>query len=175
MKKYLSIAAVLLLASCAGDKTTEQAFQCPQAGIISQAGSLPIFEGNPKAPQVDDIKVLGSIDNFRGACRPAENGVVHFKLEVDFKVMKTDLAGELKSIRLPYFVAVLGPDESILQKQSLWTKIDFDKKAQGVSLAEIDLDIPVGDASQTGRYKVAIGFELTPQQAAYNVGDYKGK
>ena len=175
MKKYISIAALLFLASCAGDKVETSSFQCPQAGIIAKAGSLPVFEGTPKAPQVDDIKVLGTVDNFRGACRPAENGIVHFKLEVDFKVMKTELAGDLKSIRLPYFVAVLAPDESILQKQSLWTKIDFDKKAQSTSLEQIDLDIPVSDTSQTGRYKIAIGFELTPQQAAYNVGDYKGK
>lgn len=166
MKKLLLTAALLLLAGCATAEPERVA--CPQAGILSGAGQLPIFTGQQAVQE--DIKVKGEIVNFSGGCRYKQAGVSEFQLTLNFLVQKTPKAGGLKKIKLPYFVAVLSPDETVLQKSRFWTNIDFDNNESAVTEEEHDLRVPFSGTADARNYKIVFGFELTQDQLDFNKG-----
>lgn len=159
------IFALFLPAGCATEG--ENAPLCPQAGILVDAGRIPVFSGGKPD---GNIRVFGEITNFRGACRYKNNAEADFHLEIDFGVSKTSHAEDLKGLKLPYFIAVLGPDESILKKERFRAKIDFDNKESVLVSEEHDLLLNFSDAADARGYKIVFGFELTPDQLDYNRG-----
>ena len=71
----------------------------------------------------------------------------------------------LKEKELPYFIAVLSPEEDILQRKTFFTKITFDKDGNGVSTEEHTLKIPITNPSEAYKYKIAIGFaQISPDK-----------
>lgn len=170
-QKLASVIVLLFLAACAGSGLTsapDTKRDCPTAGLVTGADRLPVFTTDNQKGAGADIKVLARMDNFRGACKYVNNKP-EFLLELDFSALRTDKAGNLKSLKLPYFVAVLDKDENVLQKRGFWTKIAFDNNV-GVSLQRhvIPVEIPTGGSAND--IQIAFGFELTGGQYAYNKG-----
>jgi hypothetical protein len=172
--------AFLLLAACAGQeasapdlKTASQA--CPQAGKLIGASVIPLLEGSPEKPTWQDVKVRGDFRELTGGCRLGKNGTMETRLYAQFTAEKTELAGELKSLRLPYFIAVLGPQEEILQKQRLWVKIDFDKNNMASVVEEQAISLPMEASASPASYKIVAGFELTKQQLDLVQGKFFAK
>ncbi len=166
MKKFLIAFAMLALVSCAGTSKTGGP-ACPQAGLLPGASAIPIFVGDASK---DNLKVMGNIGKFKGACRFKKDGTPEFQLEFDFLAKKYPLAKDMKGLRFPYFIAVLSPDETVLQKERFWIKIDFDNAESTVSPVKHMVKIPAQGVTSVGGYKVVFGFELTKDQLAFNRG-----
>lgn len=164
MKKLaLSLLALLTLAGCAYFKKDEgPAFICPQIGLVEQADRMALMTGS-------EVAVNGIISNYRGACKPNKSkSSVDFDIEVDFSASKGPAATGLKEQSFPYFIALLAPDETILQRQAFTTTVEFTDTGAGLKTEQHHIGLPLENLSNAKDYKVVIGYALTPEQLEFN-------
>lgn len=157
MKRYGVFLAVLLLSGCAMLQKETAAFSCPKVGFIAGADKLS-FSG-----------MNASFGGFTGACSVDKaRGEVSLDLALPFVAQKTDAA--LREQEVPYFIAVLSPEEKILQRQAFTTHILFEEAetGRGGSTEDHVIHIPLARQEDAHAYKVAIGFALTPEQLKQN-------
>lgn len=180
---FASLAAVLLLAGCAG-KPTDAGVACPNTGILQDAGEITVFKQG-EAKGIENVITSARLANYGGGCA-WRDGQVDFALMIDFQAVQGAEGKSLKRFDFPYFIAVLAPDEQVLQRQSFSTTVPFDNKRQGAAAVDASrtqavylggaglmreehtLRLPVPDRASAPQYKVIIGFELTPDQLAFN-------
>jgi hypothetical protein len=73
---------------------------------------------------------------------------------------------------LPYFVALLSPEENILQRQAFTVAVEFEDNGIGAVTEEHTIKIPLATGEDGAyKYKVVAGFIMSPEQLAYNKGD----
>ena len=88
MKKTIIAASILLLTSCATPEKLGPT--CPQAGLLPGAATIPIFVDEVNK---EDLRVLGEVGSFKGACRYKTGKPAEFHLELDFMAKKLPKAG----------------------------------------------------------------------------------
>lgn len=181
MTLALSLCCLLALSTCdvssrmskslfGSEADKPQQPPCPEAGIMPEANTIPLLQDG-ETP--DDVAATGFLGRLTGACNFDKAGEAALEIKIGFAAQKGPKGAKLKKAALPYFIAVLGPDESVLQRAAFSTKVDFDNEATGVTFEEHDLRVPVPTKEQAGAYKVVVGFELTPAQLAFNKGQKK--
>ena len=179
---FASLAA-LLLAGCTGTPK-DAGVACPITGILQDANDITVFkEGESQG--IENVVSSARLANYGGGCA-WRDGQVDFALMIDFQAVQGAEGKKLKRFDFPYFIAILSPDEQVLQRQSFSTTVPFDNKRQsaaavdssrtqavylggaGTMREEHRLRLPVPDRASAPQYKVVIGFELTPEQLAFN-------
>lgn len=143
---------------------------CPQTGFIDKANTITYL-----APGTTDIVVKGSIKSYSGECKfkDKKTNTVDVSLTLPFIAQRGKAGATLKDYELPYFIAVLSPDEQILQRSAFTTKISFNNDGVGSSTEDHVIEIPLPSRTEAGKYKVVIGFALTPEQYKYNGESHK--
>ncbi len=71
--------------------------------------------------------------------------------------------------RLPYFVALIGPDRGVVTRQSFEAAMLFPEEGAQFMLAEpeeVTLDFPGGGSVAPWEYEVVVSFQLTEEQLA---------
>lgn len=169
IRYFFAMAAVgLLLATtgCAGTSEKDM-IPCPETGLMLDATHLTAFNA-PGNTAATNAVVVGRIDNYRGACRMREN-TLEFVLDIEIGGRKGPAAPkDLERAKFPYFIAILGPDEEVLQRQSFESLIMFSKDGYGFAVEKHNMRLPIEDRKTVRQHKVVIGFELTHEQLAYN-------
>jgi hypothetical protein len=154
--RYIAVLAIVLLSACSMFSKNTEDFSCPKIGFIGDADVLSLAAGEAQ------------INGFKASCSFSKNpDQVQVELTLPFKAQKEEKAAD-KSLTLPYFIAVLSPTEEILQRQALSTKVDFDNTGIGSSSEEHTIKIPLTSPAEAYKYKVVIGFVLTPEQLKQN-------
>jgi len=141
---------------------------CPETGVMQEADRIPVFYGASGKPKAADVAATGVLGRLTGACSFDEPGVAELEVTINFAAEKGPKGVALRKQSLPYFIAVLSPDETVLQRQAFSTKVDFDNADKGFASEEHDIRVPVSAKEAAGAYKVVVGFQLTPEQLAYN-------
>ncbi|MBI3441996.1 MAG: hypothetical protein HY052_09410 [Proteobacteria bacterium] len=154
--RCLALLAVILLSGCSLFSKETDDFSCPQIGFIRDADRISL-------PTADAV-----INGFNGACSLKKKQGVVVELTVPFAAKKSVTDAGLKNIDLPYFMAVLSPDETVLQRQTFSTQISFDQLNTGTAIEEHTIKIPLSSPVGAYKYKVVIGFVLTPEQLKHN-------
>lgn len=153
--RKIAILALLLVSGCSWFSKGDAHFSCPRTGFINYADKLV-------EPGIEAV-----FTGYTGTCKPADNAVA-LDLTLPLHVQKV---GEYapEKVTLPYFVAVLSPDEEVLQRQSFTSEIKIDPET-GVGDGSEDhtITVPLPQGAQAYRYKIAFGFELTPEQLNSN-------
>ncbi len=178
MKKYLLLAILLtapLLSACSGGKNAALAPRCPETGLMREADSIALFSGNPAVLTADIMTARASFGSYRGACRPSRHGGMDFMLEFDFQAERGQTATDTKDISLPYFVALLAPDETIVSRESHQVDISLNDKGLGKKTDKLRIHVPVRDLRDAWKFKVVAGFALNPQQLEYNQAKINGQ
>lgn len=140
---------------------------CPETGLMPEANEMPIFVDGQGKPQAADIAAIAYTGNIRGGCNFDTPGQAEMELKLTFTVRKGPRGKGLEKMHLPYFIAILGPHESVLQRKAFSTKVDFDNEEAASASEEHDLLVPVPSREEAGGYKVVAGFQLTPEQLAF--------
>jgi hypothetical protein len=154
--RYIAVLAIVLLSACSLFSRNTDDFFCPKIGFIADADMISLPNGE------------ALIDGFKGSCSFSKDpNEVQLELTLPFKARMTAPAAA-KRLKLPYFIAVLSPEEAILQRQALSTKVDFDNTGAGSSTEEHRIKIPLPSLAEAYKYKVVIGFVLTPAQLKQN-------
>ncbi len=177
MKRLLlpAFAALLLLTGCGmGEQLSHSMFgtatqkeiiempDCPRPVSLTDAAYMPIFTG-----EKTELAAESKLGGITGSCA-FEKGSAVMEIKVTFLARKAKPELDIKKLAVPYFIAILSPDQQVLQRQAFSTKIGFDNAGFGASTEEHTLRIPVPSKEAAGGYNVVVGLELSQDQLAYN-------
>jgi hypothetical protein len=152
--------ALAITASAAFAKSQARVGACPSISILGDATRLAVM----KAGEVD---FAAEIKKPTLDCRVSGATA---KSSLSFWV-KSAIApeGEVAERSVPYFVAVISNGQ-VIDKKVFDLKLPFANGERKVLVKEsvARIDIPIANGKTAEDYSVTIGFQLTPEQAAYN-------
>lgn len=155
------------MAGCSAFKKTAIApsLRCPQTGLMQYADTALFKDA------AGQETAFVALQDFHGGCDFVQKGgkAVDITLDLSFYAenRKTDMPPAQQDFA--YFIAILGPDETILTKEVFPLVIEFDKETgAGVAVENVQQHIPLSDLELSGRYKIIFGLQLTPEQFAEN-------
>ena len=85
-------------------------------------------------------------------------------------VERGPVASGERLVELPWFVAVVGPGEEVLQRRSFRERVAFNRGETRTAFEAdaVRLSLPVGEERRAADYRVLVSFELTPEEVAVN-------
>jgi hypothetical protein len=170
LKPVLAGLSAAALASCntlSGLDDRPNVGPCPVAGVLYDAQRM-VEVG--EVERHENVAFTGEIEGVQGFCRYVGKNPITMEIEIDFALGKGPKAeGDEKEYR--YFVTVTRRDRLVLGKDVSSFKIKFPKNADIVRHRETVKGIVIPRATETvsgTNFEVIVGFELTPEQIAYN-------
>lgn len=166
----LIAAAALALAGCGtvsswfgGSRgaATAPAAACPAVSILRPLSQNAVFAPGA-ARQPAGVAFYGVLSDVEARCDTAP-GVVRATLDVVIVGERGPAARGAGQIDLQYFVAVTGPDQSILSKRTLPVSISLPANQRRAGVTDrIEETIPLG-GRQPGELTVVLGFQQSPE------------
>lgn len=144
---------------------------CPQVELVSDLSSLSDFS-NPNKPVEKNLISRVDLKSAQSTCQLASKSVI-----VDLTLLFNGTLGkkgrqkasDKPFFSYPFFIAVTAPNGKIMAKEifaaSLTYSANENKHTYFEKLRQI---IPIKNKAHANRYKVLIGFQVTPDQLAYN-------
>ncbi|MGB4100679.1 MAG: hypothetical protein WBK91_02055 [Alphaproteobacteria bacterium] len=159
--KWLMIFSLVL----AGCSSTTDTRVCPQVAAVRDLAQIVDF-GRDDTPGFSRMVSAGFIGKIEGDCAFRRESI-----DVDAGIRLTaqrgpGLGGD--RVELPYFIAVVGPGDVPVSKQNLTAVFRFgkhDKESETVENIHVNIPTSEGDV---GGWRVLIGFQLSPEQLAFN-------
>ncbi|HVY89501.1 MAG TPA: hypothetical protein VG942_11570 [Hyphomonadaceae bacterium] len=140
---------------------------CPVSGSLYDASRVVEVKG---AQRHENVGFTGAIEGVRGFCRYTGTNPITMEIEIDFEFGKGPKADGAQH-NYPYFVTVTRRDRSVLAKEVYQVPITFPAGKDIVKYTEkLDgIEIPRANDTVSGsNFEVIVGFDLTPEQLAYN-------
>jgi len=162
-----ALPVVAALASCTSlDPSEKFAPACPTTAILADAADLTQFRSGGR--DLTDMVINGRITGLSGKCALDDREHLRTTISVGMDLTRGPAAPG-RGIDVPYFVAVSDGD-TILAKQAYTLHVDFARNSDRQRLTgdEVDLVLPVTKAKSGAAYSVRVGFQLTPDQLAFN-------
>jgi len=136
---------------------------CPQVAIVRELGTADDYGTENADPA--QLVAAAHMKNVAGTCSYQDEGIdIAFKLA--FTAAKGPRLGGDKA-EFPFFIAVLDPDQGILNKNQMSVDFKFkDSEKTAEQEQELHVFIPLPkDQKQTGpNYRVLAGFQLSQAQ-----------
>jgi hypothetical protein len=135
---------------------------CPTAAVLRPLSQTAIFRPGAAA-QPTTVAFYGILSDVDAKCDRA-GGAVRASLDVVIVGERgpAATAAGANSIDLQYFVAVTGPDQTILSKRTLPVHIDIPADARRAGVTDhIEEVIPAATAA--GQVNIMLGFQQSPQ------------
>ena len=164
----LTVAALALSACTAAEDRT--AAVCPRAGIVPDANVMVLFREGAGRDLTDVVAQAQIVEvavtcAYAAARRPPG---VTLDLQIAIAAERGP-ADRARRAALPYFVAVLDGDQNIVAKEFFEARFDFpDNRTRVGRVDELEPRIPLRSNFDGPGYRVMIGFQLTPDQLAWN-------
>lgn len=166
MKRLGLLLVVPLLAACTSSREQQS---CPAVGILRDLQQYADF-GRAEKPSRAEFVAAARLDGVQADCRTEEKGTV-VNVDVAMRAFRGPRLGGDR-VEFPYFIAVLDRDGRILAKQNLsvaFSLTEQDKMVEKTELVRVTL--PAGGTKhEAGR--VLVGFQLSPEQLAFNRGEF---
>ncbi len=180
--RMLAIAALSLVAptlvGCSGDGPfAVESLPCPHVRVLAEGERFTRFrpQGQPGIANIELEAQFVGVDYSQCEYDIDDEELIGLSFDVVLLVAArrgpAAEATDRETVEtVPYFVAVVGPDREVVTKQAFMAEVTFPGGvAQAVQSEpeEITLDIPVSDDIPGWQYEVVVGFQLTPEQLAY--------
>lgn len=140
---------------------------CPVAGVLYDANRVAQVMG---VERHENVGFTGQVEAVRGYCRYTGTNPITMEIEIDFAFGKGPKA-DSGSHTYPYFVTVTRRDRSVLAKEVYQVPVTFPAGKDIVRRTEkVDgIIIPRATGTVSGtNFEVIVGFDLTPEELAYN-------
>lgn len=141
---------------------------CPFVKVLYDAARYQEFKDGRQAASA--VGFTGEITGVRAVCQYKATDPISVQLAVDFALGRGPMA-EGASKDYSYWVAVTERNSTVLAKENFTVRGEFDNGADRVAVTdELDgISIPRGTATTSGaNFEVLIGFDVTPEMAAFN-------
>lgn len=152
------------LAACSGDAKPDPG--CPRISIVTDLAHATYFrEGAGR--DLTDVVAEGDLELRDLKCIYGRQQV-----DLDFHVLVAVVPGpadRTHQMDVDYFVAVMDPSRSITAKETFRVRVNFgDNRQRRIVDEQITPRIPLPDKTLGSGYDVVVGFQLTPEQVAWN-------
>lgn len=153
------------------ESETLLASPCPQVEIVDDLSSLSDFT-NPKKMSKDNLISRVDLSSAESTCKLASASAI-----VDLKVVFNGKLGpkarqkdsDKPFFSYPFFIAVTAPSGKIMAKEIFSASLTYGAKENSHAYFEnLRQIIPIASKDQAKNYRVLVGFQLTPEQLAYN-------
>ena len=154
-------------------KTPEKLLRspCPQVEIVDDLSSISDFS-NPRRQEKKNLISRVDLKSAESTCKlSSKTAIIDLKLLFNGKLgpKGRSNASERPFFTYPFFVAVTTPTGKIMAKEIFAASITYasseDEHTYFENLRQI---IPIRSKNQANNYHVLIGFQVTPDQLAYN-------
>jgi hypothetical protein len=153
---------LLALAGCglAPSSSSKPTEACPSAVILRPLANTAVF-GSAAERRPDNVAFYGLLSEADLKCEYTGEAV---RMLLDVVVVaERGPAAKTDSVDLQYFVAVTGPNQSILSKKPLPVRIVFDTSQKRAGVTDhIEETIPLGGQKGTD-LSVVVGFQQSPE------------
>jgi hypothetical protein len=140
---------------------------CPQTAILDGPGELVRFApGSPGSP--GDVVFRAKMKSISGLCDVDEKKGVDMELQIAMEAARgpANAKGEAQFV---YFVAILDSDKTVLTRTKFPMIARFQRQETSLDFTEaVTVTIPRKQNMQPKDYLVYLGFEMTPEELAYN-------
>jgi hypothetical protein len=170
------IGVLPLMAACSGNggkgpeaqaaADTTPALVCPKVSIPDETREVTQFRSGG-ARDMTDVVSRAAVLQYDGGCEFDDAGVtvnLNLLLGAERGPAARDAQGAYQ-----YFVAITNPAGQIIGKQQFDTTIAFSPNVgKGTSAEELVQKIPLAKGATAAGYGILVGFQLTPEQLAFN-------
>ncbi len=148
--------------------SNEPGAPCPRVERLSQASHLTQFGPGPGRDHTD-VRFEGDIaDPLAISCDYDDHGFVDVDVTIDLELWRGPAAGGDVG-HYEYFVAVIDPRDTIIDKRIVAIDVKFPGEAPSVTRTEeVKWRIAFAPAPDASRHRVVVGFQLTREQVDYN-------
>lgn len=173
----LTAAAVAGLAGCGSDTSLNPfsdsvELPCPFVRILADGETYLRFRPGTE-PARENLEVEARFVTVESACDYDDSDDPQSAMALDLSIVLAAERGAAMPAggaeRLPYFVALIGPNREVVNRQSFEAAMQFPEEGAQFMLAEpeeVTLDFPAGGAIAPWEYEVVISFQLTEDQLA---------
>ncbi len=144
---------------------------CPQVEIVDDLSSISDFS-DPRKQKKEYLISRVDLKSAESTCKlSSKTAIIDLKLLFNGKLgpKGRNKTSEKPFFSYPFFVAVTTPSGKIIAKEIFAAAITYggneDEHTYFENLRQI---IPVKNKNQANNYRVLIGFQVTPDQLAYN-------
>lgn len=153
--------------------TSENLLQspCPQVELVDDLSSISDFT-TPTGMIHENLVSRVDLSSAESTCKLSGNTAI-----VDLKIIFNGILGpkgKMKSsdkpfFSYPYFVAVTAPNGKIMAKEIFAAPLSYNVNENEHSYYEnLRQIIPIKNKNMANRYRILIGFQVSPEQLAYN-------
>lgn len=144
---------------------------CPQVELVDDLSSISDF-ADPDRMSRGNLISRVDLSSAESTCKLSATSAI-----VDLKLIFNGLLGakgKQKStdkpfFTYPYFVAVTAPNGKIMAKEIFAASLSYAPNENNHSYFEnLRQIIPIKSKNMANRYKILIGFQVSPEQLAYN-------
>ena len=158
------LALVAVLGACSSKE--KPVADCPAGIIPADAASVTRFRDG-SGRDLTDVVAEAEIVNILIQCKYDPKGVT-----VDLQVAIAGSRGPAdrsRTAEFDYFVAIVDPQQNVVQKQPFRVNFEFkDNRTRLGVVEELEPRVPLGSAFDGPKYQLLVGFQLTPEELAWN-------
>ncbi|WP_246379739.1 hypothetical protein [Gluconacetobacter johannae] len=166
------LSLALLPAACSLDDPNAFAPACPVVEVPGEAADLVAYAGD--AHDIAHMTTRASLTRVTGNCQQGSSGghgrarSITTNISVGMDLTRGP-ATKGRTVDVPYFVAVVYDGEIKSKKQFVET-IEFPPNVTHMLTHTriVPIDLPVSHRVTIDGYHIEVGFQLTPDQLAYN-------
>lgn len=146
---------------------------CPSTAILDGPGELVRFApGTGGGP--GDVLFRTKMKSISGLCEVDEKGV-DMELQVAMEAARGP-ANAKGEAQFAYFVAILDYDKTVLTRTKFPMIAKFQRQETKLDFTEgVTVTIPMKEGAAPKDYIVYLGFEMTPEELAYNRKRQRGR
>lgn len=140
---------------------------CPSVSILADGDHLTAFDGTGR--DITAVTYKASLSNAAVACRHRSASRVDVTVQVMLGA-ELGLAGQKRAIEVPYFVAIIDPEQMVVTKTEGKASITIPKGKRSVdqSLEPPTIKLALEPDTIGADLEVIIGLQLTKDQLEYN-------
>lgn len=144
---------------------------CPKVELVDDLSSISDFV-NPQLMTHDNLISRVDLSGAESTCKLSNNTAI-----VDLKLIFNGILGKKGRMRssdkpffsYPYFVAVTAPNGKIMAKEIFAAPLSYNaNENEHVYFENLRQIIPIRSKDTANNYKILIGFQVSPEQLAYN-------
>ncbi|HZT51071.1 MAG TPA: hypothetical protein VFA22_04020 [Stellaceae bacterium] len=152
-----------LVAACSSDPNAKN--PCP--AIVAAPGADAIYLFRPGGKERKDVVIAGRVYSTQITCYRRTAGI-DANAEIQFYAERIN--NQVKNTELPYFVALVDPAQHVLSQQAFQVPIVFlpGEGYRRTPPEKITIHLPLRNRAEATAYSVIVGFQLTPEQMAFN-------
>lgn len=172
LRPRLLLAAVAALggAACNPFQTDVPQLPCPVVHVLG-AGERYVRFQDGAAPEPANLELAARFLSVESSCSYDDEADSRSRMVLDLALVIAAERGPAAAAatveRLPYFVAILGPDHGIVTRREFVAEIPLAEPGQQLALTEpeeISLTFPAGATRAPWENEVVVSFQLTRDQ-----------